>query len=203
MKLILLGATGQVGSHVLQAALQRGHTVTAVARYTDPLPRSPALTVQQADVTAYAGLPALVAGHDVVIGAVPFRTYAAAPFLAAVAAGRPGRLVMVGGAGSLEVAPGQALVATPDFPEEYRPEALAGREVLRNLVAGYALPWTFLSPSAHLHAGPRIGTFRLGQDTLLVDAHGESHISLSDYATALLDEVERPQHVNRRFTVGY
>ena len=113
------------------------------------------------------------------------------------------RLLVVGGAGSLEVSPGVQLVDTPDFPEAYKPEALAGRDFLNVLRGERELDWTFLSPSALFVPGERTGKFRLGTDRLLVDAKGESKISMEDYAIALVDELETPRHSRQRFTVGY
>lgn len=110
---------------------------------------------------------------------------------------------MVGGAGSLEVAPGVALIATPEFPVAYRAEAQAGADFLARLRREEELDWTFLSPSALFFAGPRTGTFRLGQDRLLVDQDGKSSISFADFAIAMADEIEAPKHSRSRFTVGY
>jgi len=110
---------------------------------------------------------------------------------------------VVGGAGSLEVAPGVALIDTPQFPAAYKAEASAGRDFLNVLRGEQALDWTFLSPSALFEPGPRTGRFRLGTDSLLVDADGNSAISMEDYAIALVDELEQPNHSRQRFTVGY
>jgi uncharacterized protein len=110
---------------------------------------------------------------------------------------------VVGGAGSLEVAPGRALVDTPTFPATARPEASKGRDFLNLLRGERDLDWTMLSPSALFAPGARTGKFRLGGDQLLTAADGKSSVSMEDYAIALLDEVEKPQHRRRRFTVGY
>jgi len=110
---------------------------------------------------------------------------------------------VVGGAGSLEVAPGKALVDTPEFPAAYKTEALAGRAFLETLRAEKELDWTFISPSAFFEPGERTGGYRLGADQLLADANGKSWISMEDYAIAMADEIEKPAHSRRRFTVGY
>jgi putative NADH-flavin reductase len=112
-------------------------------------------------------------------------------------------LLVVGGAGSLEVESGGQLVDTPQFPAEYKPEASAGRDFLQVLRSEQELDWTFLSPSALFVPGERTGKFRLGEDQLLVDDSGESKISFEDYAIALIDELMTPQHSRQRFTVGY
>jgi len=146
---------------------------------------------------------ALLAGHDVAIMAVKFATTDVEKLLKAVKASRVPRLVVVGGAGSLEVAPGVALVDTPNFPAEYKSEALAARAFLQVLRREADLNWTYLSPSAFFCPGPRTGKFRVGGDQLLVDASGQSHVSMEDYAIALVDELEKPRHLRQRFTVGY
>jgi len=113
------------------------------------------------------------------------------------------RVIEVGGAGTLEVAPGVQLVDTPAFPAEYKAEALAGREFLNTLRSQHGLEWAYLSPSAILAPGPRTGRFRLGTDQLLTWADGQSWISAEDFASALVDELEAPKHRRERFTVGY
>jgi hypothetical protein len=114
-----------------------------------------------------------------------------------------GRYLVVGGAGSLEVAPGRLLIDTPEFPDFAREEAGAGKRFLDVLRTVDDLDWTMLSPSALFFAGERTGKFRLGTDALLTAADGKSWISYEDFAVALLDEIEAPKHVRQRFTVGY
>lgn len=207
MNIIVLGATGRVGSRILAEALQRGHRVNAVARDADRLAaldlQAPHAGRWQASTTDPEALARLLAGHDVVISATRFGSTDPQDLIAAVRRAGVPRLLVAGGAGSLEVAPGQALVDTADFAPAHRDEALAGRRFLQALRAAEGLPWTFLSPSALLTAGERTGKFRLGGDQLLRDADGKSAISFEDFAVALLDEVEQPAHLNRRFTVGY
>ena len=113
------------------------------------------------------------------------------------------RLIVVGGAGSLEVKPGVALLDTPEFPAVAMEEATAGRETFNVLKQQNDLEWTFLSPSAMIGPGDRTGKFRLGKDQLLVGADGKSRISYPDYAIALVDELEKRAHIRQRFTVGY
>jgi hypothetical protein len=139
----------------------------------------------------------------VVVSSGRFTTFTAADLLPAVKAAGVKRLAVVGGAGSLEIAPGKALIDTPEFPAEYKPEASGGRDFLHALRAEDELDWTFLSPSALFIAGERTGQFRLGGDQLLVGADGKSWISYEDFAVALLDELEQPRHVRARFTAGY
>ena len=113
------------------------------------------------------------------------------------------RLLVVGGAGGLEVAPGVQLIDTPEFPAQWKATAEGARQALALLRQETTLDWTVLSPSAHLEPGQRTGTFRTGTDGLLVDASGNSRISLEDYAVAMIDELEKPTHSRSRFTVGY
>jgi putative NADH-flavin reductase len=203
MKIALVGATGFVGSHLLAEAKRRGHVITAIARRVDALPAAEGVTPVRGDVADEAEMAAKVSGHDAVITATKFVRTDAGKLIRTVKLAKVPRWLVVGGAGSLEVAPGVALVDTPNFPAEYRAEAAAGRAFLDTLRKEKELDWTFLSPSALLEPGPRTGKFRLGDDQLLVDATGNSHISVADYAVAMMDELERPQHSRKRFTVGY
>jgi putative NADH-flavin reductase len=123
--------------------------------------------------------------------------------IAGVKATDVARLLVVGGAGSLEVASGVQLVDTPEFPEPWKPASLAGREVLYILREETELNWTYLSPSMMIAPGERTGEFRLGTEQLLTDETGESHISVEDYAVAMIDELEEPKHIRQRFTAGY
>jgi hypothetical protein len=209
MNIALTGATGNVGSKILAEALDRGHAVTGIARHPERLSAHPRVKAARGDVADASGLASLLAGHDAVISAVRFQGLDIEALLRAAKGVGVQRLLMVGGAGSLEVSPGVQLVDTPTFPEAYKAEALAGRAVLDRLRAepataeGGGVEWTFLSPSALLTPGERTGRFRLGADQLLVAADGTSSISIEDYAVALIDELERPAHSRRRFTVGY
>jgi len=200
----ILGITGRAGSRIATELLQRGHTVTGIARnVADVAPRD-GLTVKPGDATKADTLAPLLHGHDAVVSATRFDggSDAATVVAAAKQAGVP-RLLVVGGAGSLEVAPGVAVVDTPGFPAAYKAEALAGRAFLNTLRDEKDLNWTFLSPSALFEPGERTGTFRLGGDQLLADAAGASRITMEDYAIALVDEIESPRHSRQRFTVGY
>jgi len=213
MKIAIYGATGMIGSRVLAEALRRGHDVTAVVR--DPKRvevSSPKLTVTTGDILDAKSVSASVAGVDAVISAWgPGHSGDAGDFdkstralVEGLTAAGVKRLVMVGGAGSLEVAPGVQLVDTPEFPDAYKAPALAHRDVLKALpVLAGSLDWTYVSPSAVIQPGERTGQFRLGTDTLLTDADGQSRISAEDFAIALIDEVEKSQYIKRRFTVGY
>ena len=216
MKIVVIGATGNIGRHAAREALSRGHEVVGVVR--DPgavQPPDPRVRLVQGDATRAEDVARVVKGADAVVSAISPRPNARglpAPSLAANARAVIGglraagvtRVLYVGGAGSLEVAPGKALADQPDFPEAYKAEAREGRESLavwRTEAAG--LDWTYLSPAAEIGPGERTGKYRTTGDQLLVDSAGKSFISFDDYAVAVLDELERPRHVGRRFAVAY
>jgi putative NADH-flavin reductase len=203
MKLALIGATGNVGSRLLAEALHRGHSVTAIVRQPGKLAPQPDLTERIGDVRKPDALAEALRGHDAVISSVRFVDSDEPSLVAAVKKSGVSRLLVVGGAGSLEVAPGVALIDTPQFPAAYKVEASAGRDFLNALRRETELNWTFLSPSALFVPGERTGRFRVGGDQLLKDKDGKSWISMEDYAIAMLDEVETPKHPRQRFTVGY
>lgn len=203
MKIALIGVSGHVGSRLLAELLSRGHSVTGIARDVAKLASRPGLVLKAGDATQPAGLAPVLAGHDVVISAVRFQSSDPNALIAAVKQAGVHRLMMVGGAASLEVAPGQTLFDAPGFPDAYKAEATAGRQALDVLRAEKDLDWTFVSPSAEFVPGERTGKFRLGGDQLLTDANGKSWISMEDYAIAFVDELETPKHSRQRFTVGY
>ncbi len=206
MKIALIGATGTVGSRLTAELLSRQHHVTAIARNPEKMAIKPGLTTAQANVSAETReLTAVLARHDAVIVAVPFSQLKLHldKLLSAIKKSGGKRVLFVGGAGSLEIAPGVQLVDTPDFPAPYKMEALAGRDVLNALRTETDLNWSFLSPSAVMLPGIRTGKFRIGKDQLLSDANGDSKISTEDLAVALVDELEKPAHSRQRFTVGY
>lgn len=202
MKVALIGATGNVGSRILAELSRRGHSVTAVARDISKVPSLPGVTPAKADAYDAAALSSVLKGHDAVISSVHFTASDPHKLLAAVHTSGVPRYLVVGGAGSLEVTPGVKLIDTPEFPAIYKTEAAAGGVFLDILRKETKLDWTFLSPSAVLAPGERTGKFRLGGDQLLTNEKGSS-ISMEDYAVALVDEVEKPAHTRRRFTVGY
>ena len=202
MKVALIGATGHVGSELLKELVRRGHAVTAIVRNPEKVAPATNVIAKKGDVFDTAGLTELLKGHDAVISAVHFTASDPQKLMDAVKAAGVKRYLVVGGAGSLEVTPGVALVTTPGFPAEYKDEALKGGDFLALLRQENGLDWTFLSPSALLFDGPRTGIFRLGKDQLLSNDKGSS-ISVADYAIAFTDELEKPAHSKQRFTVGY
>jgi putative NADH-flavin reductase len=203
MKIAVIGASGNAGSRITTELARRGHAVTAIARHPEKIAEQANVTPTSGDVMDQAGLARLLAGHDAAISSVHFLASDPAKLIGAAKESKVGRYLVVGGAGSLEVAPGVRLVTTPGFPVAYKAEAEKGAAFLDLLRAEKELRWTFLSPSALFVAGERTGKFRLGTDQLLTAAVGKSSISFEDFAVALADEIERPVHIRQRFTVGY
>jgi uncharacterized protein len=213
MRIVLLGATGFVGSALLKEALDRGHIVTAIERHPEKLEKREGLTAKAGDVYDTTSLATLIQGNDAIISAFnpgwknpnlyDDQVRGTASIIAAIKEVGIKRVLWVGGAGGLEVKPGVRVVDSPDLPSWVRPGSLATIDALDQLRKEPELEWSYLSPSAELKPGQRSGKFRLGNDQLLVDATGKSEISVQDYAVAMIDELERPAHVRRRFTVGY
>jgi hypothetical protein len=216
MNVALVGATGYVGSAILEELLSRGHNVTAICRHPEKtkIPDRERLRKVSADVNNSQALAESFRGQDAVIHAfAPERGEIAQrieahrkgteSILAAMKAAGVGRILAVGGAGTLEVAPGVRNMDQADFPKEWEGGAKATAGVKAVLQGQAEVLWTFLSPSHDLFPGERTGKFRLGKDQLLRGPDGKSRISVQDYAVAMVDELENPQHTGHRFTVGY
>ena len=203
MKIAVIGASGNAGSRITAELAGRGHDVTAIVRHPEKVVGRENVTPVRGDVADQSGLAGLLAGHDAAVSSVRFLDSDPARLVGAVTESGIGRYLVVGGAGSLDVAPGVRLVTTPGFPAAYKAEAERGAAFLDRLRAESDLNWTFLSPAALFVAGERTGKFRLGTDQLLTAADGKSSISFEDFAVALADEIERPAHLRQRFTVGY
>lgn len=214
MKIALIGATGYTGTAILNEALNRGYAVTAIARHPEKITlKNDRLTLKTADVNNVTELADALKGHDAVVSS--FNASWTSPDMynefikgsediqQAVKQSGVKRLLVIGGAGSLEVAPGVQLVDTPEFPAEWKAGATAARDYLNILRKETGLDWTFLSPAANLHPGTRTGKFRLGKDNPVFDGQQQSAISVEDLAVALVDELENNQFVKQRFTLGY
>jgi putative NADH-flavin reductase len=213
MELVLFGATGHIGRSILAEALQRGHEVTAIVRDLARLSISnPKLKGVVGDVSAPATYAAALQGADAVIASISARRDGdfasiarnAGILLDALPKAGVKRLVWVGGAGTLEVAPGVKVIDDPHFPAAWKPEALAQGEALALFRASKAdIDWIYISPAALIEDGERSGTYRIGGELLLVDANGKSRITIADYAAALLDRVEKNDKPRQRITVAY
>jgi len=208
MNVVLYGATGKSGIRILTELLARNHNVTAVARNPVGLPAN-VKTVQD-DLSDVNKIASLISGSDAVISAYAPPQDDTDQLLgvterqieAVRKAGKNIRLIVVGGAGSLEVAPGVTVLKSGHIPSEWVPIATSHQKALE-LLKQSDINWTCFSPAGFFEPGKRTGKFRLDTDKLVADAEGNSRISMEDYAIALVDELEKPAHERARFTIGY
>lgn len=216
MKIALIGATGFVGSAILKEALDRGHEVTAIARHPKKIISKNNLTIVKGDVMESDGLSKILKDSDVVVSAYNagwtnpdlYNEFLQGSRSIQEAVKKSGvkRLIILGGAGSLFVAPGVQLVDTAQFPAAWKPGALSARDYLNELKKEDQLDWTFVSPAIEMNsAAPheRRGVYRTGLDNPVFDTNNKSAISVEDLAVAIVDEAEHPKHIRVRFTVGY
>ncbi|MGN6179215.1 MAG: NAD(P)-dependent oxidoreductase [Mucilaginibacter sp.] len=212
MKIAVFGAGGRIGSRIVDEALRRGHEVSAVVRHPENYTKiHDHLRVAKGDLFNSQDVESGAFDNDVVVSAysptsgatISTISEVAEPLMNGVKQAGVKRLLIVGGAGSLEVAPGKQLVDQPGFPDAYKATALAHRDALKIYSKEKDLDWTFVSPAAEIHPGERTGKFRTGTNQLISDANGRSHISMEDYAVAMLDEIENPMHPRAQMTVGY
>ena len=211
MKIVLFGATGMVGSRILQELISRGHQVTAVVRNVDGVASNPNVVAVAGDILDSGQVAGSVKGADAVVTAYSPGTDpngigklvdATRSLIAGLKQAGVRRVLMVGGAGSLNVAPGVTLIDSGHLPAEWMPIAVAHRDALAVLRES-GLDWTSLCPAAFIQPGERTGKFRLGENDLLVDESGASRISAEDYAIAMVNEVEEPRFLRKRFTAAY
>ena len=217
MKVVLIGATGFVGSAILKEALDRGHHVTALVRNPEKVTlQHENLKLEKGDVSDASQVTEVVNGHDAVISAFnPGWTNpniyndfleGSKSIQAGVKASDVKRYITIGGAGSLEVAPGVQAVDGPDFPADIKPGALAARDYLNIIREEKDLDWTFFSPAFEMHqgtSGVRKGVYRTGLDNPVFNEEGRSIISVEDLAMVIIDELETPAHIRQRFTAAY
>lgn len=217
MKIALIGASGFVGTAVLNEAISRGYNVTAIARNPANIKvTSNLVSVKKADAFDIDGLVSVLKGHDVVVSTYNagwenpnlYQDFVKGSEAIQSATKKAGikRLLVVGGAGSLEIAPGVQLVDTPQFPAEYKTGATAARDYLNIIKKETELDWTFLSPAILMHPGitdGRTGKYRTSLDTPVFDANNESRLSVEDLSVAILDEVEQGKFIKKRFTAAY
>lgn len=213
MKIAVVSASGRIGSRIVSEALNRDHDVTAIVRHPEKVTtQHENLTVVKGDALDASSLVEAIRGYDAVISAYSpgftptddqsLFSVAAKNLIEAVKQAGAARLILVGGAGSLEVAPGLRLMDTPEFPDFVRPHSSASADAWALLQAS-DIDWTYFSPAISIEPGVRTGTYRIGKDNPIFDAEGKSEISMEDYSAALIDEVEKPQFSRQRFTVGY
>ncbi|WP_137938411.1 NAD(P)H-binding protein [Chitinivorax sp. B] len=213
MKIALIGATGFVGQAILNEALARGHHVTAIVRDPSKLPQHANLTANKLDVFDTAALTAVLAGHDSVINAYnggwnnpniyQDGVKAHTSIINASVQASTRYFLQVGGAGSMEIAPGLDLIDTPEFPEQWKQGALATREAYRLLKQKVGMAWTFLAPAPDLHPGERTGRYEVIVDRSPLQVTQSPNLTSPDYAVAVLDEIESPKHDKQRFSAFY
>jgi putative NADH-flavin reductase len=212
MKIAVFGAGGRIGSRIVHEALNRGHDVTAIVRHPEnytlihdhlKVAKGDLFDAQNVETGAF-DQDAVVSAYSNTRGA-PASTIAELPLplIQGLKQAHVKRLITVGGAGSLEVAPGIQLVDTPNFPAEYKAVSLAHRDALKIYQNEKELAWTYVSPADEIAPGERTGKFRVGGSQLLTDETGKSFISMEDYAVAVVDEIENPTHIREQMTVAY
>lgn len=215
-KIVLIGASGFVGSAILKEALSRRDiNITAVVRHPEKITiKDERLSVVAADISSADTVETLVKGYDTVISAynpgwdnpdiaIDTKTNYTA-IIEGVKNARVKRLLIVGGAGSLLVAPDKTVIDSGVIPESILPGVKALALVLKDqLIPEKELDWVFFSPAGTIAPGERTGVYQLGLDNLIVNEKGESKISVEDYAKAMIDEFENPRHHQQRFTIGY
>jgi len=217
MKIALIGASGFVGTAILKEALDRGHQVKAIVRNPENITiKDDNITVIKADVLDQAQVTAAVVGSNAVVSAYNpgwsnpdiYEEFlrGSQSIQAGIKASGVKRYIVIGGAGSLEVAPGLQAVDTPDFPAAIKPGASAARDYQAIIKKEQDLDWTFFSPAFEMHQGTsgiRKGTYRTGLDNPVFDENGRSILSVEDLAMVIVDELENPKHIKERFTAAY
>lgn len=210
MNVVVYGATGNAGSEIVKELVRRGHKVTGVARKVDSLKGQPEVTAKVDDLSNVDAIAAVIKGADVVVSAYQppadntdaLIDVTKRQIEAVKKAGVP-RLIVVGGAGQLEVAPGVTLIKSGYLPAEYMPIALSHEKAAEVLNGSSGINWTYIAPAAYFVPGDRTGQYRTGTNNLVSDEKGESRITFADYAIALVDEIEKPKHERVLFSVGY
>jgi len=209
MKVVLFGARGKSGSRLMQELIARGHSVTAAVRDPKKFSAPKSVEVKQDDLSEPRHTASVLRGADAAISAyAPPHDDTDALVgvtqrqVAAVRDAGVERLLVVGGAGGLEVAPGVSLIASGHLPAPWLPIATSHVKAL-DVLRGSDVDWTYVAPAAYFEPGTRTGKFRTGTDQLITAASGESRISMEDYAIALVDELEQGKHRRARMSVGY
>jgi len=203
MKIAIIGATGFIGQHIFNEAVSRQHQVTALVRNPAKVPAASNVKAQAVEVSDAAALAHALADQDAVVVSVHYENRDLEQLINNIKATGVKRALFVGGAASLEVAPGVQLFDTPEFPDQWKATAGAAKNLLDLLRGEKEFNWVYVSPSAFIEPGERTNNFRLGKDQLLVNEKGESRISNQDFAVAVINELETPEHKQIRFTVGY
>lgn len=208
MKVAVIGATGNAGSRIAAELLKRGHHVRAIVRSQGGFSAKNQLEIAISDLSNAAQLADVLKGADAVVSAYrppnddTHQIVGTTQRITDAVKKNSQRLLVVGGAGGLFVAPGVTAIASGHLPEAALPIAKSHEQVRKDLEASGA-DWTYFAPAGLFEPGERTGRFRLGKDDLIVDSSGNSRISMEDYAIAAIDELEKPKHRRERFTIGY
>ncbi len=202
MKVAVLGAGGKAGKELVKELGARGHQVIAVGRTAEKLPSGDGVEQRVSDLSDQAALAASVSGADAVISALTFQVPASTIIGGLKQAGVE-RLIVTGGAASLDNGKGVRVFDSAEFPEFLKPLVIGGIHFLDALRAENDLNWSFFSPAMTFFEGPRVGAFRLGDEVMVFDAAGESKISYADGAIAMVDELEQENHPRGRWTAAY
>jgi putative NADH-flavin reductase len=203
LKIAIVGVSGNVGTRIVEEALNRGHQVTGIARNINNIPIRNNLTLKVGEIGNPETLAQMLKDHHVVVSSVKYTDFEPDRLIKAVRLSGVKRWLAVGGAGTLEVSPGVTVLDTGNLPDVVVPSARGAQRFLDLLRPVTDLDWTVLSPAFEFTAGERTGKFRLGNGEIIRDENGKSAISFEDYAIALLDEIEQPQHLKKRFSIGY
>jgi uncharacterized protein len=202
-RIALIGASGKIGSKIAVELISRGHTVTGIARHPEKIAAQNGLTASRGDFTEPGVLAWSLQGHDAIICAASFIPGQAENLIDAVRQSRVRRFLMVGGAASLQTEDGRKVIDTIQLPDAWKAPVMEGIRTLSLLREVDDVDWTFFSPAVQIGPGERTGKFRLGKEQVVKDKDGVSKISYDDYAIAMVDELERGEHVKGRFTIGY
>ena len=209
MNVVVYGATGNSGSEIVKELLKRGHKVTGIARNVEKLKGLPEVVAKTDDLSNADTVASIIKGADVVVSAYQPPADNTDKLIdvtklqiEAVKKAGGARLIVVGGAGQLEVAPGVTLIKSGYLPAEYLPIAIS-HEKAAEVLKEADINWTYIAPAAYFVPGDRTGKYRTGTNNLVSDEKGESKISFADYAIALVDEIEKPKNERALFSVGY
>ena len=203
MKVAVLGASGRAGSEITREAAARGHNVVAIARHPDKIEAGDNITVKEGDASQPDTVAPSIEGCDAVISALTFDV-SCDDVLSCMRQGGVDRLIVTGGAASLKDENDVRLIDRDDFPDFWRNGAQGGIDFFYALKEkADDIDWVFFSPAFNFEEGPRTGTFRLGKEHVIRDQEGKSRISFADYAIAMVDELEKHEHSQARFTIGY
>ncbi len=202
MRVAVLGAGGKAGKELVAELRRRDHAVIAVGRNAGTLPTGEGITVSEVDVSDKTALAGAVAGADAVISALTFQV-PAATIIGGVKHAGVQRLIITGGAASLDNGQGVRVFDAPEFPEFLKPIVVGGIHFLDALREEKELNWSFFSPAMLFFVGDRLGKFRLGKDVMVYDDAGESKISYADGAIAMVDELEQGNNPRGRWTAAY